>query len=81
MPKLPQNSPTPVKSAAILMLLTILDTTWRAFVPVIGGTFVGIGLDKATNNVPIFTTIFIITGFVTSGLLVALQIRQVRRNQ
>jgi F0F1-type ATP synthase assembly protein I len=71
-------SPTTEKRAAILMLLTILDTTWRAFVPTVGGTFIGIGLDNLTNKAPIFTSIFIILGFMTAGLLVALQLRRVR---
>ena len=76
-----QHSPTTEKSAAILMLLTILDTTWRAFVPTIGGTFLGVGIDNLTHQAPIFTTVFIILGFATSALLVTLQLRRVRTNQ
>lgn len=76
-----QHSPTTAKSAAILMLLTILDTTWRAFVPTIGGTLFGLELDNLTHEAPLFTTIFIIIGFVVAGLLIAMQLRRVRRSQ
>jgi F0F1-type ATP synthase assembly protein I len=76
-----QHSPTKNTSAAILMLLTILDTTWRAFVPTIGGTFIGIGVDSMTHNTPIFTIIFIIAGFITSSVLIILQLRRVRQNR
>jgi hypothetical protein len=76
-----QHSPTTGTSAAILLLLTVLDTTWRAYVPTIGGTFVGICIDRATHSAPIFTIIFVTAGFVTAGLLITLQFRRVRKNQ
>jgi len=75
------HSPTAGKSAAILMLFTILDTTWRAFVPTIGGTFIGIGLDNLTNKAPIFTTLFIIIGFATAAFLVIMQLKRVRKTR
>ncbi len=67
-------------SAVILLLLTILDTTWRAFIPPIGGTFLGIGLDNLLNKAPLFTTIMIIIGFLISAVLIALQLRNVKRS-
>lgn len=73
------NKTTPPQSAALLLISTIADTTWRAFVPTIGGTFLGIGLDKAFNIAPIMTTIFIILGFAISALLIVLQLRAVQR--
>jgi len=72
--------PTPTQGA-ILLLLTIADTTWRAFVPTIGGTILGVVLDNVLNTAPIMTTILIIVGFATSALLIALQIRSVRRKR
>jgi len=63
-----------------LLLLTILDTTWRTFVPPITGTIVGIGLDNTLHKAPLFTTIMIIIGFATSAVLIALQIRKVRQS-
>ncbi len=67
------------RSAAILLMVTILDTTWRAFVPTVGGTFLGVGLDKLFGVAPLMTIIMIIVGFATSALLIMLQIKAVRR--
>ncbi len=67
------------RSAAILLMMTILDTTWRAFVPTIGGTFLGVGLDKLFGLAPWMTIVMIIVGFAVSALLIMLQIRSVRR--
>ncbi|MBC7942960.1 AtpZ/AtpI family protein [Candidatus Saccharibacteria bacterium] len=67
-------------SAAILLLLTILDTTWRAFVPPIGGTLLGVGLDNYFHKAPIFTSVMIIVGFATSAILITLQIKNVKRS-
>lgn len=67
-------------SAVILLLLTILDTTWRAFVPPITGTIVGIGLDNTFHKAPLFTALMIVIGFATSAILIAFQIRKVRRS-
>jgi F0F1-type ATP synthase assembly protein I len=79
-PRKTKTSPTTTQ-AAILLLTTIADTTWRAFVPTIGGTFLGIWLDLLFNTVPLLTVIMIIAGFATSALLIALQIRRVRRQR
>lgn len=72
----PTNAP---QSAAILLIHTIIDTTWRAFVPTIGGTLLGVGLDKLLGLVPLMTIIMIIVGFAVSALLIALQIKSLRR--
>lgn len=75
----PGNKTTPPQSAALLLITTMLDTTWRAFAPTIGGTFLGIGLDKALHLAPLMTIIFVILGFAVSVLLIILQLRAVRR--
>lgn len=73
------DRPPTVTQAAILLLTTIADTTWRAFVPTIGGTILGVTLDNILNVAPLMTTILIAVGFATSALLITLQIRSVRR--
>ncbi len=75
------DRPPTTTKAAILLLVTIADTTWRAFVPTIGGTILGVTLDNVLNTAPVITTIAIITGFAVSALLIALQIRKVRRTR
>jgi hypothetical protein len=79
-PEAVQQVPTTYQ-AVIILLLTFLDTTWRAFVPTIGGTVLGIVLDNATGRAPLFTTALIFIGFVTSALLITLQIRRVRKSR
>ncbi len=69
----------PPRSAAILLLTTVLDTTWRAFVPTIGGTFVGVFLDTTFRTVPVITITMIALGFTTSIILVMMQIKAVKR--
>ncbi len=69
----------PASRASMLLLATALDTTWRAFVPTIGGTFLGIGIDHLFNIAPTGTIICLIVGAVVSGLLIAKQIRDVRK--
>lgn len=63
----------------MLIFLTALDTTWRAFVPVIGGTFAGIGLDHLFNIAPIATIICLIAGVAISAILITKQLRDVRK--
>ncbi|MES2631016.1 MAG: AtpZ/AtpI family protein [Patescibacteria group bacterium] len=65
-------------SAPVLLLMTALDTTWRAFVPTIGGTFLGIGIDHLFGIAPIGTIVCLILGFATSALLIAQQLISVR---
>lgn len=66
------------QSAAILLTLTALDTTWRTFVPIIGGTIGGVAIDRSFHTTPIFTTILLIAGVVIATLLVLKQLRDVR---
>lgn len=79
-PSLDKTTTTkPPKSTAFLLLLTIFDTTWRAFVPTIGSTVLGVVLDNSFHMAPIFTFILIPVGFVISALLITIQIKKVRR--
>ncbi|MDB5162167.1 MAG: hypothetical protein JWM52_675 [Candidatus Saccharibacteria bacterium] len=84
------QSPRPIKpvsqtttkspqSASMLLIVTALDTTWRAFVPTIGGTFLGIGLDHLFHVTPIATIVCMILGGVASGVLIVKQVRDVRK--
>lgn len=67
------------QSASMLLLATALDTTWRAFLPTIGGTFLGIGIDHQFNIAPTGTIICLILGTALSALLITRQIRSVRK--
>jgi F0F1-type ATP synthase assembly protein I len=67
--------------AAFLLTMTILDTIWRTFVPTIGATFMGIGLDKMFATTPLLTAVLVILGFMLSAYLVVQQLRNVKSNQ
>jgi hypothetical protein len=74
------TSTVPSVSRAVFLLgMTFLDTTWRVFVPTIGGTILGVVLDRMFNVAPIMTIIMIILGVVVSTLLIIQQIRSLRK--
>lgn len=75
------TQPPTTTQAVIVLTLTVLDTTWRAFVPTVGGTILGVTLDNVTGHAPLFTTISIVLGFAVAILLIALQIRRVRQSR
>ena len=66
-------------SGPMLMLITALDTTWRASIPPIAGTFLGIWLDHLFHITPVATIISLILGAVASLLLILKQLRDVQR--
>ena len=67
-------------SASMLIFVTALDTTWRAFIPTLGGVFLGIGIDHLFTMAPVGTITCLILGVVTSALLIAKQLRDVRKS-
>lgn len=69
----------PATSAPMVIVMTALDTTWRAFFPTIGGTFAGIGLDKLFNIAPIGLIICLVLGTALSIFLIARQLITVRK--
>ena len=77
LPSLKTSDKTAVdpKAASKLLLITMLDTTWRAFVPTIGGTFLGIGLDHLFHTTPWCTTVIVPIGFVVSAILIMMQLK------
>lgn len=66
-------------SAPMLIFITALDTTWRAFVPILGGVFLGIGIDSLLHIAPVATIICLILGVIASTWLIAKQLRDVRK--
>lgn len=76
--KQPKQEVEPL-SAPMLIFATALDTTWRAFVPTLGGVFLGIGLDHLWGIAPVATIVCLVLGTAASALLIAKQLRDVRR--
>jgi F0F1-type ATP synthase assembly protein I len=77
-PKGSSQSRQPI-SAPMLLFVTALDTTWRAFVPTLGGTFVGIGLDAWLHSAPIGVISCLILGTILSIVLIARQLINIRK--
>lgn len=71
-PKQPQ-----VKSAAVLVLGDIADTTWRMFIPTIGSTMLGLYLDKQWHTAPWLMIGGIIIGASIATTLVRRQLTRV----
>jgi len=69
----------PPQSATMLLLATALDTSLRAFIPTIGGTFLGIGIDHQFGIAPVGTIVCLIAGTALSILLILKQLRDARK--
>ena len=63
----------------MLLIATALDTTWRIFVPILGGVFLGIGLDTWFGWAPVAMLAGLVVGIIITTLLIIKQLRDVRR--
>lgn len=67
----------PSREMVVLVFSTVGDTTWRLFVPTIGGTLLGLWADKSWDTTPWLTILGIILGSVVAGALVWAQLKKV----
>lgn len=68
----------PPKQSTVLLLLTIADTTWRAFIPTVGFTILGLMIDKVLGTKPWLMILGIILGATLAVWLVRLQMKKVK---
>lgn len=68
----------PPKQSTVLLLLTIADTTWRAFIPTVGFTILGLVADKLFGTKPWLMILGIILGMALAVWLVRLQMKKVK---
>ena len=73
-PKPPEGQPE--KSAALILFAVAADTTWRMFVPTLGGTLLGLWLDSVNKTEPLYGIIGLALGIVITALLVRQQYKQ-----
>ena len=73
------TSSAPSSTTLNLILGTVADTTWRLFVPTIGGTVLGIWIDNTYDTKPWATIIGVTLGTSASFGLIYLQIRKVQK--
>ena len=63
------KKPTPPdKSTVILLLLTMGDTTWRMFVPIIGLFVIGLLADKMLHTTPWIMILCLLGGIFLAGV-------------
>lgn len=63
-----------------IMLGTLLDTTWRMFVPVILFTLIGYGIDQGFDIQPAATVTGLVIGVFSSFALVAIQLKKITKS-
>lgn len=66
----------PEKSTVVLLLGIAADTTWRMFVPIIGGVVLGVWADHSFSTKPIGTIIGTVIGVAIAALLVRQQLQR-----
>lgn len=69
----------PPKKSTVLLMLTIADTTWRLFIPIVGLTIGGLLVDKQLGTKPWLMILAIIMGTVIACLLVRTQLKKVKQ--
>lgn len=63
----------------MFLIITALDTTWRIFVPILSGVFLGIGLDSWFGWAPVAMLTGLIVGIIITTLLIIRQLTEVRK--
>lgn len=68
------------QDAVIPLLLTMADTTWRIFTPVVVCVGFGLWADLSYGTKPWLTITGMIVGFAFAAVLIRMQIKKVRKN-
>lgn len=64
------------QSTELIIFGTVADTTWRMFVPVIGGALAGYFIDRSVGSRPVGVISGMFIGVVLAVALVVMQYRQ-----
>lgn len=73
---MPKSEDPKAPNAVLTMILTMADTTWRMFVPILGLLVAGIFGDKALGSFPWLTLVGFIAGVAISALLIRRQLKK-----
>lgn len=74
-PRPPQDT-----STVILLLSTIADTTWRMFLPTLGGTALGLWLDDIWGTTPWVGIAGLVVGIAITTVLMRQQFKNVSKS-
>lgn len=75
-----EPSEKPTKSMAVLLFATAADTTWRMFVPTLGGALLGLWIDSSMKTEPLFAVGGLALGTVITAFLVKQQYTKASKN-
>lgn len=67
--------------AMMILARTMIGTMWRMFLPTIGLTLLGLWLDNVSGTKMRWLLAGIISGAITSVILVALQIAKIKQQE
>jgi hypothetical protein len=70
----------PRKPTVILLLTDIADTTWRMFVPPIGGTLLGLYADSTWHTTPWLSIIGLALGIALTVVLMKQQFNKLKNS-
>lgn len=76
----PKSTKQPPKSTVILLLLDIANTTWRMFVPTLGGAALGWWVDSSWHVAPWGVVSGLIIGVVACAILIKQQFQDIKKN-
>lgn len=76
-----EENKLPSADDAIVLFATIADTTWRLFVPTLGGVGFGLWIDNTYDTKPLATIIGVCCGTILSLYLVYRQLQGVKPKQ
>lgn len=68
------------REIVLVMFGTLANTTWRLFVPTIGGTILGVWADNSWDTKPWFTIIGVSLGTIGSFMLIYAQLSQIKKS-
>ena len=60
----------PEKSAALILFMIAADTTWRMFIPTLGGTLLGLWIDSMLKSKPWFAVGGLVVGIIITAFLI-----------
>ena len=69
------------KPAALILFTVAADTTWRMFVPTLGGTLIGLWLDSQYDTEPWFGIGGLALGIVITTVLIRQQYKKANEQQ
>ena len=76
----PQDK-SPDQSAALILFMIAADTTWRMFVPTLGGTILGLWLDSLLHTEPWCAVGGLAIGIIITAVLIRQQYKKANEQQ